>query len=364
MRIIVLTLCLLALPIAVPAQVFDFECQTPPCTYQFPVGLGAAGDCLGASWNGLGTATVDIGPNGVGFPTMGTQYVRIIANGPEAVTPGIPPVAFTNATQFWVPIAPGAIAVSLDWEFYSLEVSQARNDGMQIDVIDALGNQLLLLVFADQTSIQGECQDLGAALCPSIGSEVGVPGPDTATSGALPPGSAFLRVAVWNGADNAMSSHGVIDRVQFLFAANGQAPQPGAAVMDFNNSVEVNGLPVSSGANGPYFVTVSSATPLTMHFEGPAGAPLILFAGALLPAAASFGAIGQLDIDSGTIVLVADGNAPDFLSSFFRLQANGVQDITGVLSPSLSGQTLDFQSIMFMTPAVVSLSNAVSLAVL
>ncbi|MFT7617392.1 MAG: hypothetical protein ACI97A_001028 [Planctomycetota bacterium] len=80
----------------------------------------------------------------------------------------------------------------------------------------------------------------------------------------------------------------------------GQAPTPGIAMFDVNNAVNVNGQTVDSAAKGPY--TANVAVGSTMQFSW-SGLPLQFvqcWGGPLLPCAAIFPGIGQIDTGDGT----------------------------------------------------------------
>ena len=158
----------------------------------------------------------------------------------------------------------------------------------------------------------------------------------------------------------------------------GQAPQTGLAVLDINNSAEVNGLPVGaidpstmSPVNGPYFTDISQGTSISFHLEGTPGQPIILLAGPLLPAALVVPPQGQIDIGNGMfdpvsgfplgIVLAANGTAPTFPDAFFVLDVNGEMDISlPVFSTFPLGILSTFQAVVFTGgPSVVAISNAV-----
>ncbi len=165
-----------------------------------------------------------------------------------------------------------------------------------------------------------------------------------------------------------------------IVAGNGQAPQPGLAVLDINGATEANGIAVGgidpstmAPVNGPFFTNVSQGTSIDFHFEGAAGQPIVLLGGALNAANASFPGIGQLDIGGPVgmggvptgITLVADGNLTNFPDVLFRLDGNGEMDLSLSLSSSFPlGVLSTFQAIMLTGgPSVVAISNAVEVTV-
>ncbi len=218
MRLALSVLACVALASAGLAQA-TFDPQGPPCAYLFPVGCGAAGDIEGISWNGLGISTVDTA-NGAGFPCGGPQYGRVVANGPYAVPAGGPmPEPLPGVTnQLYIPIPPAAIGstVTLCWDFYNAEGGPTAtfNDGMSIDIVGApCGPSIFNLAYADTYTPAGPGTD--ASPCGSGALERLVAGPEFVGPITVFPGDAYIRVTVWNGGDNAVSSHGVIDEVCF-----------------------------------------------------------------------------------------------------------------------------------------------------
>ncbi len=165
-----------------------------------------------------------------------------------------------------------------------------------------------------------------------------------------------------------------------IVAGNGQAPQPGLAVLDINGAKEVNGIGVGgtdpntmAPINGPFFTNISQGTSIDFHFEGAAGQPVVLLAGALNPGVAAFPGIGQLDIGGPVgmggipmgIVLVADGNLSTLPDVLFRLDGNGELNFSLPLSSNFPlGVVSTFQSVNLTGgPSVVAISNAVEVTV-
>ncbi len=165
-----------------------------------------------------------------------------------------------------------------------------------------------------------------------------------------------------------------------IIAGNGQAPQPGLAVLDINGAKETNGIGVGGNdpntmapINGPFFTNISQGTSIDFHFEGAAGQPIVLLGGPLNVGVAVFQGIGQLDlggpvgmngIPSG-IILVADGNNATFPDVLFRLDGNGDMDFSLPLASSFPlGVISTFQAIMLTGgPSVIAISNAVEVTV-
>ena len=161
-----------------------------------------------------------------------------------------------------------------------------------------------------------------------------------------------------------------------LQATPGQAPQPGLAVLDLNNPTNINGDPLPFGFGGPYFSSVSPGTTLIFKMSGEPMQPIILFAGALNPAVASFTNIGIIDcggpVDPLTglptaLTILADGTqaVQGGFHPFFVTAANGEAEV-GFTVPALpTGVLSTFQCAFFVTGgAGLALSNAVQLTIL
>jgi hypothetical protein len=229
---------------------------------------------------GGGTATVDTF-NAAGMPCTGSQYARVIANGPITVQPGGPlPVNPGLASQIFIPVPTGALTVSLCWDFYLTDFRSTAsfNDGMGIDFIGTCGGNTLgsPLVYADTTSPVIGPADTGSP-CASGGSEVIPLGAPQALVAAVPAGAAFLRVSVWNGGDNTIPSHGVVDNVTFT---TGVAP----CALSFTSpagpgSVRMDNTGCVASAGRPYFSVVdltAGAYPAGWFFGLDVGLPELL----------------------------------------------------------------------------------------
>ncbi len=93
--------------------------------------------------------------------------------------------------------------------------------------------------------------------------------------------------------DLAIDDFGLVDVV----AAAGQAPRPGMAVFDVNNALNDNLQGVASGANGPYFASVTQGGALNLTWEGVANRPLTCVIGNLGVKSATYpNNIGQFDV--------------------------------------------------------------------
>ena len=193
-----------------------FECQPGACTYAFPSGLGAVGDCEGSAVNGAATVTVDSVPNGAGFPTEGNQYARITAFGPGSAAGG--------GNELFLKLAP----MTLTWDFYPNESpgSFYFNDGMKIDVLAADGYTVVAnLAYADTYTPYGTPQLLGGTCTPALYFDVLAPGPQRVTVNAIA-GGAYVRISVWNGGDDLQPSMGCVDidaapRIDYFSGAPG-----------------------------------------------------------------------------------------------------------------------------------------------
>ncbi|MCB9833077.1 MAG: hypothetical protein H6807_11450 [Planctomycetes bacterium] len=154
---------------------------------------------------------------------------------------------------------------------------------------------------------------------------------------------------------------------------NGQAPQPGLAVFDLNNAMNVGMNVPAYGEAGPYFASVTPGGPLVFSFEGGAAQPILLVNGPLNPVAATFPGIGQLDVggpvDPTTgipigIGIVFDGNQPGGLNGFFVTGPSG-QSSFGLTTPPLPpGPLTTFQAVL-RDPAtgLLVIGNAIELTV-
>src|SRR5262245_10630151 len=94
------------------------------------------------------------------LPPLGSRYAMIEASGPFNVPAGGPPSypLPVNVTELRIPIPAGAAAVALCWDFYNAEGQGSfLNDGMAIAVVDASGNLVQLLAYADAGTPVGGC---------------------------------------------------------------------------------------------------------------------------------------------------------------------------------------------------------------
>jgi hypothetical protein len=200
----------------------DFDVQTAGCAPAFPTPLGAAGDPEGVSWNGAGGAARPALVSTSVFhtqPVSGLQGMYMLANGPVTSPPAggpFPRPADLDANEIRIPVPAGALGVSFYWEFLNGEntVSTSFNDGLSIAIVDAGGNLVQNLVYADTnpaialfplnicaTGDTREVLPLGPQSFSSVIQQTTDP--------------IFLSVVCWNAGDNTVPSSCEIDAVQF-----------------------------------------------------------------------------------------------------------------------------------------------------
>lgn len=201
-------------------QNVSFEC--------YPIGSlpnDPAAGCEGVASNNLGFGTGVSSTTSCGFPTAGLQYANIFANGPIAVPTGgpFPRPAPNTVTEVRVPIPTGASSISFDWEFFNHECPTTQfYDGMSIDLVDAGGNFLLNLAFADTLLTEAVCTQAGLDYCQGPISEVVPAGPNGVFAGlGAYPACSYISIVVWNGTDNAVPSQAYVDNIQFDSAVSG-----------------------------------------------------------------------------------------------------------------------------------------------
>lgn len=184
--------------------------------------------CEGVAGNNAGFGTGVASNPQCGFPTQGTQYAYLVGNGPGFQPPlnaaFLPPVggpfprpADPLVTELRVPIPAGTTLIQLDWEFFNLECANTTfYDGMSIDVVDAVGNLVQNLAYADTLSPEGPCTEGGLDYCSGPISEVMPAGPQTLLAALNPyPACSYLSIVVWNGNDNQQPGHGFVDNIVF-----------------------------------------------------------------------------------------------------------------------------------------------------
>jgi len=217
--------CLLLAGVAFSQVTFETPLSCSATTYPAPCGTAGGFENVSRDANATGLVTVDSGSNGAGMPTQGNSYGRIQAFGPAVAGGG---------NHMYIPIPAGSTTISFQWDFYDAEGGQSGsfNDGMSIDVLGSCGGAVLAnLVLADDNGfIPGTGFDGGA--CGSFATELAPDFAQSVFNAALPVGAAILQVSVWNGGDNAVASHGVIDNVCF---AGCLPPPPPPCVLQFSS---------------------------------------------------------------------------------------------------------------------------------
>ena len=161
---------------------------------------------------------------------------------------------------------------------------------------------------------------------------------------------------VWNG---------TIHYDGFFVAGNGQAPQPGAAVLDINDAAEANGFLVPSGQNGPYSSSVAADGSLNMTISGTPLQSIVLLGGALNVGVLLAGPPGQLDIGGAGFAglqIIADGTSTTFPDAFFATNAAGFFAFNVTVPALPPGVITTFQALVFGSPSIISFSNAIELS--
>ena len=254
------------------AQV-DFDCA--------PLGLlpvDPASNCESVCSNNKSTLTAVSATASCAFPTAGTQYVVVGANGGSGVTAvnvpaggPLPRPLAAVVSEVRIPIPAGATAVMFSWEFFNAEsVGGTFNDGISIDVVTPAGALVGNLIYADAATGESTC--LAVA-----GSQETIPaGPQTFT-GVLPAYAVcdFISIAVFNEQDNVGSSRAYVDGFVFDTVGGacappcfGPTPPPAALVLSSPfgpGSIQVN----LSGLNpGGFFLLAVTLNPPPGWFFG------------------------------------------------------------------------------------------------
>jgi hypothetical protein len=244
--------CLLIAGAALSQVTFEAPMACSAATYPAPCGTAGGFENVSRNANASGLVTVDNIANGAGFPTQGAAYGRIQAFGPSSNGGG---------NHMYIPIPAGSTNVSFDWDFYDAEGGQSGsfNDGMSIDVLGACGGaSLAQLVYVDDNGFSAGANADSAGGCGSFASEQAPTGAQFVFNATLPAGAAILQVAVWNGGDNAVASHGVIDNVCFA----GCTPPP--CILYFSSplgpgSLQINNTTCPAAALQAYQIGVTFA---------------------------------------------------------------------------------------------------------
>lgn len=377
LSIAILTLTLLAAPVVAQA---DFELQTGSCTSSFPVGKGTPGDPEGISRDGNpGLVTVDSIANGLGFPTSGAQYLRVqseddaagagLGENLIAGTPPGPGNPFSGTqTEAYILITPGFAGVSLDWDFYTTEgPGSGFNDGMLIDIIDAACNQLAVLAFADtDTGTLSSLFDTGTC---ALGGEEATPNAGAAESvvnAPIPAGGAFIRIAVWNGADNFAGSEGIVDNV--TFSGTPIPPSYPGTNEDLIQTVSTNGGPAVPVAGTTDMVNILGGDIVEIGISSPLGNFALIGDFVLIGSTQPTGApllppFAGLQVALPTAFLLSGGNVLGIPQTLPSGGFNAAFPYAG----TLTGTSLYLQGIVLIPTAANSIfasTNAVELVLM
>ena len=144
----------------------------------------------------------------------------------------------------------------------------------------------------------------------------------------------------------------------------GQAPQPGAAVLDVvyvQGATEAIGFPVSSGAPGPYFTTVPPFGKLTIRCEGAPNQPVWLAGGTLDVGAHVIPPFGQLDLAEDLLVLASGFQPGQGLGGLFFTNQDGLMAISLTMSPGVAGHVVTLQGAVGHPLLGLPITNAVQL---
>ncbi|MCA9320096.1 MAG: hypothetical protein KDB53_05150 [Planctomycetes bacterium] len=189
----------------------------------------------------------------------------------------------------------------------------------------------------------------------------------------LTPFAGMLMQVRFRGTTNgggALHSLAIDDvEIRDLVLANGQAPQPGLATFEVNQSLDPNGFPFLFGDPGPYRADARSGQAIEFRFSGVPTSPIILLSGPTNAGLVAYPGIGQIDIGTGVdpvtsfaqgLTIHANGTTPAFPHLFFVLGTGGSQFLS-FPTPNLPlGLLTTFQAIIFNGgPSVISISNAV-----
>ncbi|MCB9831450.1 MAG: hypothetical protein H6807_03175 [Planctomycetes bacterium] len=150
----------------------------------------------------------------------------------------------------------------------------------------------------------------------------------------------------------------------------GQAPRSGIAMLDINSANSPGLSSIQSLDNGPYTTRITGGERITFSFIGEANRPVVLLFGSLNVGAASYGAVGQLDIGGpvGTtgvpsgILLFGDGNQPSGFNVFFNTGPAGSSSIYFTMPFFPTGVLTTFQGILPWVGGV-AISNAVEVTI-
>lgn len=201
----------------------NFDTTTASCgSSPFPTPLGATSHPEGISWNGAG-ASSNRYPSvetivGNGMPVTGAKYLRVAGTGIHNVSgPYLNRPVPTSIAEVRVAIPPGTKGISLAYDFYCPESPGTYNDGMDISVVDALGNSLGTLVYHSANSSSFSTIWNTSPFCyTNNGYNLWGLAPQTAVKDfPILTYPAYLSIVCWNGTDDAISSAVHVDAIQF-----------------------------------------------------------------------------------------------------------------------------------------------------
>ncbi len=324
---------------------------TPPAGWENVVGENAGG--LDADWrfsNALSTSSLNTGPVN-GDHTSGTGFYGYIEDTGNlaAISLRSPCIDLSNIpvpeARIWVHsnngnLGPGAV----------------NENFLAFDIVDYSAGAPIVI--------------------PDIIPQVGSLGPNwTQITISLPSGLGVVQFQFRGRSDNATFTHDIcIDDFSVFNAVlgTGQAPQPGIAVMDVNNSVDITGAPVNTNKPGPYTTSITSGSNMNLKISGAPGQPIILLSGDIHEGSSILPGIGQFDIGlasggpipSGLTVLADGMSGSGFLSNFFITDGNGEMSMSLTMNGLPAGLIFGLQSVLFTGgPTVIGLSNAVEVTV-
>lgn len=243
--------------------------------------------------------------------------------------------------------------------FHSQDASGGLNTNpMSIDVIVQPGGTVTMDVFGPEGNIGNGWMPRSVDLSAFAGQTVQLIFRGRSDGGTAKNDTAIDDVSVFQGA-----------------LTNGQAPVPGTAVLDLNAAINGAGLPVSTAANGPYFVSSGAGQTLLFGYEGELNRPFSLLIGPLNPVAATFPNVGQLDIGGAVdpmtgipafIQVLGDGfNPVDFFDVLFNTGPTGSTTMS-FPTPAIPAGVIGAFQVVYSTGNgfFFALSNAVELTII
>ncbi|MCB9831607.1 MAG: choice-of-anchor J domain-containing protein [Planctomycetes bacterium] len=152
-----------------------------------------------------------------------------------------------------------------------------------------------------------------------------------------------------------------------LVFGDAQRPQLSIGEFDLNEAKEANGYGVNSGFPGPYYAQGNVSVPAVFSWEGEPNQPVMLLSGVWNPGLFELFPQGQLDIggyDPFTatffdLEVLGDGTQPGFLNQLFRIPAGGRLELPFNLPVFTTGNTYNFQSLVFSSIQNIAITNPV-----